>query len=69
MSNDKNIFVKVPVNAGLISAIAKDLKFVSQTTKDFLCGVIKSSVTECINLQPELEAIIDAGTEADSIDG
>ena len=57
------IAIQVSVSADLISSIASDLKSVSQETKDFLCGVIKSAVAEALKLQPELEAIIDAGND------
>lgn len=59
------VMIQVPVNAEIISSIAADIKSVSPETKSFLRGVIKKTVSEALSLQPEIEGIIDAGTEAE----
>ncbi|MBQ8680201.1 MAG: hypothetical protein IJ530_10625 [Treponema sp.] len=59
------IKIQVSVTADLISSIVADIKSVSPETKDFLHGVIKKAVAEAFSLQPEIEGIIDAGTEAE----
>lgn len=59
------VMIQVPVNAEIISSIAADIKSVSPETNGFLRGVIKKAVAEAISLQPEIEGIIDAGTEAE----
>lgn len=59
------IKIQVPITADLISTIAVDIKSVSPKTKGFLRDMIKTAVAECMTLQPEIEGIIDAGTEAE----
>lgn len=59
------VMIQVPMNEEIISSIAVDIKSVSPETKGFLHGVIKKTVSEALSLQPEIEGIIDAGTEAE----